>query len=63
MTELEEDAYRNRIDSLAEVAERLEEKEREDRVKDQAAKFRIKELTTTYNAQVKVLTTDRNLPI
>jgi hypothetical protein len=41
MTELEEDAYRSRIDSLAEAAERLEETEREDRVKDQAAKFRI----------------------
>ena len=41
MTELEEDAYRSRIDSLAEAAERLEETEREDRVEVKAAEFRV----------------------
>lgn len=41
MTELEEDAYRSRIDSLAEAAERLEEKERADRVEVKAAEFRV----------------------
>jgi len=57
MTELEEDAYRSRIDSLAEAAEKLEETEREDRVKDQAAKFRVayndiqRTGTGTYNGQ------------
>ena len=39
MTELEEDAYRNRIDSLAEAAERLEEKERIDLIEQKTAEF------------------------
>lgn len=39
MTELEEDAYRSRIDSLAEAAERLEEKERADLVEQKVAQF------------------------
>ena len=39
MTELEEDAYRSRIDSLAEAAERLEEKERSDLVEQKVAQF------------------------
>ena len=57
MTELEEDAYRSRIDSLAEAAERLEEKEREDRVEVKAAEFRVayneiqRTGTGTYNGQ------------
>lgn len=57
MTELEEDAYRSRIDSLAEAAERLEETERADRVKVKAAEFRVayneiqRTGTGTYNGQ------------
>ena len=39
MTELEEDAYRSRIDSLAEAAGRLEEKERADLVEQKVAQF------------------------
>ena len=39
MTELEEDAYRSRIDSLAEAAERLEDKERTDLVEQKVAEF------------------------
>lgn len=39
MTELEEDAYRSRIDSLAETAERLEETERADLVEQKVAQF------------------------
>jgi len=39
MTDLEEDSYRSRIDSLAEAAERLEEKERGEKVELKSAEF------------------------
>jgi hypothetical protein len=57
MTDLEEDSYRSRIDSLAEAAERLEETERADRVEVKAAEFRVayneiqRTGTGTYNGQ------------